>query len=89
MSNSTFSDNSSTVGGGINNFDGLVTLKNRIVANSTTGGNCYGFITDGDGNISYPDTTCPGINRDLKLGPLHNNGGPTQTMALPLRQRRD
>ena len=59
-----------------------MTLKNTIVANSPTGGNCSGAITDGGGNLSYPDTTCPGINSDPKLGPLQNNGGPTQTMAL-------
>ena len=59
-----------------------MTLKNTIVANSPTGGNCYGTITDGGGNLSYPDTTCPGINGDPMLGPLQNNGGPTETMAL-------
>ena len=59
-----------------------MTLKNTIVANSPTGGNCSGTITDGGGNLSYPDTTCPGINSDPKLGPLQDNGGPTQTMAL-------
>ena len=59
-----------------------MTLKNTIVANSPAGGNCSGAITDGGGNLSYPDTTCPGINSDPMLGPLQNNGGPTQTMAL-------
>ena len=59
-----------------------MTLKNTIVANSPTGGNCSGTITDGGGNLSYPDTTCPGINSDPLLGPLQNNGGPTETMAL-------
>ena len=46
MSNSTFSDNNATFGGGIYNED-TATLKNTIVANSPTGGNCYGTITDG------------------------------------------
>ena len=65
MSNSTFSGNSATYGGGgIYNSSGTVTLKNTIVANSPTGGNCSGAITDGGGNLSYPDTTCPGINSD-------------------------
>lgn len=61
---------------------GTVTLRNTIIANSSIGSNCHGLITDGGGNLSYPDTTCPGINRDPKLGPLQNNGGPTHTMAL-------
>ena len=77
--NTTFSDNTY---GGIYNEAGMTTLKNTIVANSPMGGNCTGAITDGGGNLSYPDVTCPGINGDPKLGPLQNNGGPTQTMAL-------
>ena len=84
VSTSTFSDNRADAGGGgIYNYDGgTVTLQNSIVANSTAGGNCTGTITDGGGNLSYPDTTCPGINSDPVLGPLQNNGGPTQTHAL-------
>ncbi len=57
-------------------------LQNTIVANSSRGTRCTGTVTDGGSNLSYPDTTCPGINGDPKLGPLQNNGGPTQTMAL-------
>jgi predicted outer membrane repeat protein len=83
VSNSTFSGNSATsYGGGIRTYGGTGTLKNTIVANSPAGGNCSGAITDGGGNLSYPDTTCPGMNRDPKLGPLQDNGGPTHTMAL-------
>jgi len=59
-----------------------VMLGNTIVANSPTGRNCAGAITDGGGNLSYPDTTCPGIHSDPGLGPLQDNGGPTNTMAL-------
>lgn len=70
--------------GGIYNW-GTVTLQNTIVANSVGGDNCFvynGAIVDGGGNLSFPDTTCPGINGDPKLGPLQNNGGLTDTMAL-------
>lgn len=82
VSNSTIAGNSANnQGGGIFN-NGTLTLKNTIVANSPTGGNCVGNITDGGGNLSYSDTTCPGINGDPRLGPLQNNGGPTETMAL-------
>lgn len=81
--NSTFSGGSSNTGGGIhNNSNGTVTLQNTIVGNSLWGGNCNGTITDGGGNLSYPDATCPGLQADPKLGPLQNNGGPTHTMAL-------
>jgi hypothetical protein len=81
VSNSTFSGNGASFGGGIGNF-GTTTLKNTIVANSPTGSNCSGTITNGGGNLSYPDATCPGINADPMLGPLQNNGGPTETMEL-------
>ena len=82
ISNSTFSGNSAYYGGGIYNANGAVTLKNTIVAYSPTGNNCHGTLINGGNNLSYPDTTCPGINRDSKLGPLQNNGGATHTMAL-------
>jgi hypothetical protein len=68
-------------GGGIYS-GGIVTLKNTMVANNSTGSNCYGTITNGGGNLSYPDTTCPGINADPILGPLQDNGGLTHTMDL-------
>ncbi len=83
VTNSTFSNNSAANGGGIGiPIGGDLTLKNTIVANSPSGGNCSGWKYDGGGNLSYPDTTCPGINSDPVLGPLQDNGGPTQTMAL-------
>jgi hypothetical protein len=33
-------------------------------------------------DLSFPDTTCPGINGDPKLLGLNNYGGPTNTLAL-------
>jgi CSLREA domain-containing protein len=57
-----------------------------IVAGSSRGGNCSGSspsaITDAGQNLSFPDTTCPGINGDPKLLGLKNYGGPTNTLAL-------
>jgi hypothetical protein len=82
VTNSTFFGNSSSVDGGILN-DGTLTFRNTIVANST-GVNCTnnGGLVDGGGNLSWPDATCPGLNADPLLGPLADNGGPTQTHAL-------
>ena len=74
-------------GGGIYSRNGGVILQNTIVSNSTTGGNCNGAVTSNGYNLSS-DRTC-GFNNtgDLNntnpvLGPLQDNGGPTETMAL-------
>ena len=81
--NSTFSaNNSATYGGGIRQLGGTVTLRNTIVASSTAGGNCYGSVTNGGGNLVWGDTTCPGVNANPQLLALTNNGGPSYTMAL-------
>lgn len=83
VTNCTLAGNSAggSNGAGIQNT-GALTIQNTIVANSQSGANCYGDMTDGGGNLSYPDTTCPGINLDPLLGTLANNGGPTKTMSL-------
>ena len=89
ISNSTISGNSSPVpGGGISNTGATVTLQNSIVAGSLKGGNCYGTITSHGYNLSSDHTCNFSKTGDLngtnpKLGGLRNNGGPTQTMALP------
>lgn len=67
---------------------GMVTARNSVLA-PTSGGrpNCSRAITSGDYNLDS-GTTC-GLNQphDLNstpstIGPLANNGGPTQTHAL-------
>jgi hypothetical protein len=85
INNSTLAKNTAfRWGGGI---DGTVTLQNSIVANSPSGGNCHGTMTSKGYNLSS-DGTCSfnGTgdmnNTNPNLGPLQNNGGPTQTMAL-------
>lgn len=88
INNSTLSGNSASPnGGGICN-SGTVMLQNSIVANSPTGGNCYGTTVSNGYNLSS-DSTCNFSNTgdlnniDPQLGPLQYNGGPTQTMVLP------
>jgi predicted outer membrane repeat protein len=95
VTNTTFWGNSapSSSGGGIANFHGTLTVKNTIVANNGTGGNCLlsgGTATSGGDNFS-DDTTCSFFtgtgdvnNTPAGLDPagLKNNGGPTQTIAL-------
>jgi sugar lactone lactonase YvrE len=83
----TFSGNTAHfAGGGIYRLSGsgTVTVRNSIVANSTSGGNCFGAVNNAIGNLSN-DATCGfDIVPNLVLGPLADNGGPTLThMPLP------
>lgn len=83
--NSTFDNNTANgSGNAIASVDSsTVVLRNTIVASTgTPGSNCYGPISDGGGNLSYPDATCPGIQGNPRLQTLTDNGGPTFTMAL-------
>jgi hypothetical protein len=96
VSFSNFSGNSvesGSSGGGIYN-QGTLTLKSTLLANESSGGNCYiysGTVTSDGYNLS-DDSTCTfltatGDQNDVTgaatyLGPLKNNGGPTSTIAL-------
>ncbi|HJQ26797.1 MAG TPA: HYR domain-containing protein [Blastocatellia bacterium] len=93
ISFTTISNNSadSLGGGGIaNNIAATINIKNSIVANSTSGGNCAGAGTYNVSGVNFStDSTCPGFTQvpstgpgGLNLGPLADNGGPTQTHAL-------
>jgi hypothetical protein len=84
IKNTTISGNTAIHGGGIY---GSAKIQNTIIANNHTGGNCSGTLSSEGYNLSS-DGSCnlnkPGDlnNHDPVLGPLQNNGGPTQTMAL-------
>jgi CSLREA domain-containing protein len=60
---------------------GPASLRNSIVS-ANRAPSCSGSPTNGGGNISFPDNTCPGMHVDPLLGPLADNGGPTRTFAL-------
>ena len=64
-----------TYGGGISNSGSTTTLNNSLVVDNY-GGNIVGAEPNGGNNI------IGGTRASIKLGPLANNGGPTQTMAL-------
>ena len=87
ISNSTIAANGSLGGGNIYNSGGTILIQNSIVANSSSGGNCFGTVSSSGYNLSS-DATCNFTstgdfnNADPLLGPLQNNGGSTQTMAL-------
>ncbi len=88
---STLSGNQATDGGGgiVNTPDATVTLSNTIVANSVNG-DCllaggtinaeYSLIEDGLTCVN--GTNSNSLSGDPNLGPLADNGGPTQTHAL-------
>jgi virginiamycin B lyase len=75
-------------GGGLINVSGTVTLQNTIVAKQLAGPDCAGTITSNGFNLDS-DNTCqltqpsdkPNVSNPL-LGPLADNGGPTETHAL-------
>ncbi len=84
--NSTFSGNSANFGGGgiYNGNMSIFTYGNLLIANSISGGDCVN-----DGIIEFPtaglieDGSClASLSGDPMLGPLADNGGPTQTFAL-------
>ncbi|MFN8457153.1 MAG: choice-of-anchor Q domain-containing protein, partial [Anaerolineae bacterium] len=77
----TFNGNTAGLsGGGIYRTAGTVLARASIVANSPSGGNCGGTITNQGFNLST-DASCSGFNQvaNVMLGPLANNGGFTQT----------
>jgi hypothetical protein len=95
--NTTLSGNEAEEGGGIFYRRGTATLRNTIVANSPSGGNCstesVGTITEiTDGGYNIDDgTTCDfseatgslsNTNPLLDPAGLQDNGGPTPTIAL-------
>lgn len=86
LTNVTIANNSFGIIG-VSGTNGTVAIKNSILSN--LGANCSGTepITSGDYNIS--NGTCAALaathdrnNLDPRIGPLANNGGPTQTHAL-------
>jgi hypothetical protein len=67
------------------------TLEATIVAGNTApdGPDCRGTVGSAGHNLLGNDTNClfaaqssDKLNKAAKLGPLHANGGPTQTMAV-------
>src|SRR5262249_11070242 len=85
--NSTLSGNTAYSGGAIYNGSGTVKIGSTIL-NATTLSNSVGTIYSLGYNLSSDNgggfLTSSGdqINKDPKLGPLQNNGGPTFTHAL-------
>jgi S-layer homology domain. len=93
ITNGTFSNNNSSNGGAVRNgLGGVLSLRNSILANSTSGVDCIkSNTTPAVENINnLIETTGAGaescgtslLSSDPMLDSLTNNGGSTQTMAL-------
>ncbi len=87
LTNSTFAGNSAGTsgGGGIYNSFGTLNYANTIIANSTSGGDCSnngGTISTNTNNLVRDGSCSASLSGDPNLGPLADNGGPTQTFAL-------
>jgi hypothetical protein len=94
LTNSTIASNTAGASGGgglLLVASGTASLQNPILAgNSTTGSgaNCNGLVNSLGHNLSS-DSSCLGLvaagdinSANPLLGPLQNNSGPTQTLAL-------
>jgi hypothetical protein len=87
MSSTVSGNSADSLGGGISN-DGTVNIKNSIVANSPSGGNCYSAtLLTASGMNFATDGSCPMFTMvtpaQLNLGPLQLNApGTTRTHAL-------
>jgi hypothetical protein len=90
----TVAGNSAASGGGLSNVGQFApipaTLNNTIVANSISGGDIFGPVT-GSHDLIDDANTAGGLTNGASgnhvgvaamLGPLHSDGGPTQTIAL-------
>jgi hypothetical protein len=94
ITGSTVAGNSAPTGANIVTGAGF-SIQNTIAANPGGGGsNCSGTITSGGYNLESPNPaaapascnfnqTTDQTNANPQLEPLADNGGPTQTMALP------
>jgi hypothetical protein len=90
ITNSTFSGNSATANSGGIYTNATATLRNTIVAGNTapTGPDVFGtFNSQGNNLIGNTSDSSGWVASDLQninplLGPLQNNGGPTNTHAL-------
>jgi len=85
ITNSTFSGNEGTAGGGICNRSTL-DFSNTIIADSITGSDCFnsndGVISTNINNLVEDGSCSAAFSGDPSLGALTYNGGPTQTHAL-------
>lgn len=97
LTNTTISNNNANLGGGIYSIGSTVNSRNTIIAGNTVrfsyGPDFFGQVTSQGYNlVGKTDNSSGWVATDLtgtvatplnpQLGPLADNGGPTQTLAL-------
>lgn len=87
--NSTFANNAASGSAdSISVETASTTVYNSILVGSDAD-NCAGALADGGGNVDWytgsagPGSNCPGLEADPQLQPLADNGGYSETMAIP------
>ncbi|MEM7798277.1 MAG: choice-of-anchor Q domain-containing protein [Chloroflexota bacterium] len=92
ITNSTIAANGNnpfTFGGGVRVDGGTLSLKNSLIVSNSSNSNCTGSGITADNSNFDTDGSCDNAQQksaaDINLGPLQDNGGPTQTMALLVR----
>ncbi|MEZ4520186.1 MAG: PKD domain-containing protein [Thermomicrobiales bacterium] len=83
---STFAGNDARIAGAAIYDEGSLNVQGTILANSLSGGNCGGILTSlgfnlsDDGSCALNAATDIPNSASVNLGPLVDNGGPTETM---------
>ncbi len=84
ISYTTIADNTGITSGAVFSVLDTIQISNSIIANNTGGDCSYPATSPISGPNLDSDGTCIGftITDDPQLGPLANNGGPTQTHSI-------
>ncbi len=84
ISYTTIADNTGITSGAVFSVLDTIQISNSIIANNTGGDCSYPATSPISGPNLDSDGTCDGftITDDPQLGPLANNGGPTQTHSI-------
>ncbi len=84
LQNVTLAGNRAAVDGGLYRQAGTVTLNSTIVSSPADRTSCGGSLAFGGINSLSDDSSCGALRvADPQLGGLADNGGPTDTHALP------
>lgn len=80
----TGSGGAANSGGGIDDTGSRLTVTDTLLASNPRGNCAAPALVNGGHNLSFGDSSCPAafLNGNPQLGPLQDNGGPTETIGL-------